>query len=77
MRASLISDSADCPRCSITPCMWESQRAVLTSGFNYDPERLSQTGIYYDEAAPPGAGDHRGLELSTSGRTCSLRTSPI
>jgi dipeptidase E len=40
---------------------------LLTSGFNYDPERLSQTGIYYDdeydEAAPPGAGDHRGLKL--------------
>jgi dipeptidase E len=40
---------------------------LTTPGFNYDPERLSRTGIYYDdeydEAAPPRAGDHRGLGL--------------
>ena len=40
---------------------------LTTPGFNYDPERLSRTGTYYDdeydEAAPPRAGDHRGLGL--------------
>jgi dipeptidase E len=40
---------------------------IATPGFNYDPERLARSGIYYDdeydEAAPPGAGDHRGLGL--------------
>jgi dipeptidase E len=40
---------------------------VVTPGFNYDLEHLYRTGIYYDdeydEAAPPKAGDHRGLGL--------------
>jgi len=40
---------------------------VLTPALNYDRQRLAETGIYYDdeydEAAPPGAGDARGLGL--------------
>jgi dipeptidase E len=40
---------------------------VLTPGFNYDRQRLAETGVYYDdeydEAAPLGAGDARGLGL--------------
>lgn len=40
---------------------------VLTPGLNYDAERLAETGVYYDdeydEAAPPGAGDSRGVGL--------------
>jgi dipeptidase E len=40
---------------------------LTTPGFNYDPERRAKAGIYYDdeydEAAPPRAGDHRGLGL--------------
>lgn len=40
---------------------------LLTPGFNVDPRRLAETGVYYDdeydEAAPPGAGDSRGLGL--------------
>jgi dipeptidase E len=38
---------------------------VLTPGFNYDRRRWVEDGVYYDdeydEAAPPGAGDYRGL----------------
>jgi dipeptidase E len=38
---------------------------VLTPGFNYDRQRWQEDGVYYDdeydEAAPPGAGDYRGL----------------
>lgn len=40
---------------------------MVTPGLNYDRQRLAETGIYYDdeydEAAPPGAGDARGLGL--------------
>lgn len=40
---------------------------LATPGFNYDKQRLDDTGVYYDdeydEAAPPRAGDHRGLGL--------------
>lgn len=40
---------------------------LLTPGFRYDPVRLAETGVYYDdeydEAAPLGAGDSRGLGL--------------
>ena len=40
---------------------------LLTPGFNYDRRRWEEEGVYYDdeydEAAPPGAGDHRGLAL--------------
>jgi dipeptidase E len=40
---------------------------LLTPGLNYDRRRFAETGVYYDdeydEAAPPGAGDHRGLGL--------------
>lgn len=40
---------------------------LLTPGFNYDRQRLADAGVFYDdeydEAAPPGAGDHRGLGL--------------
>ena len=40
---------------------------LLTPALNYDQQRLTATGVYYDdeydEAAPPGAGDSRGLGL--------------
>ncbi|MET0693167.1 MAG: Type 1 glutamine amidotransferase-like domain-containing protein [Propionibacteriaceae bacterium] len=40
---------------------------VLTPGFNYDRDRFEATGVYYDdeydEAAPLGFGDVRGLGL--------------
>ena len=40
---------------------------LLTPGLNYDPQRMAAAGVYYDdeydEAAPPGAGDSRGLGL--------------
>jgi dipeptidase E len=40
---------------------------LLTPGYNYDRERLAATGVYYDdeydEAAPLGAGDARGVGL--------------
>lgn len=38
---------------------------LLTPSLNYDRQRWSDNGVYYDdeydEAAPSGAGDHRGL----------------
>ncbi|HZA72556.1 MAG TPA: Type 1 glutamine amidotransferase-like domain-containing protein [Propionibacteriaceae bacterium] len=40
---------------------------LLTPAYNYDRQRLAETGVYYDdeydEAAPLGAGDSRGVGL--------------
>ncbi len=40
---------------------------LLTPAYNYDRQRLAETGVYYDdeyeEAAPAGAGDFRALGL--------------